>query len=928
MPFTGAPPSAAGVPGIRGGPSGLASVRPHQSTFPAPPTGPVAPTTPTVPTAPGAPAAPAPVSPGGAPETVAAARTNAGAAYLSGQRQAITNEINADPALRNLYNGMLRSESGETTNGMTATGEAFYNRLSYIRQNINPNWSVRDELTRSGFYGTWRSGQMQSHSGPSNPGEMTDNAFNNTAGGSNLIQGRTDQGSANDPNVTGPGRIRVPGTNEVYNFHQGRRRLPNGQWFYYSHAHTQEYAEQLQRQIEAAQNKALDFTPDSIASAVRGEVPAIASPTNAPPSQTRPAQNRPSGGRSQPQWPNPSNAVPGVVPPGTPTGRPYTNPGVSVPGTSPATQATGATRMTTVGNYRLGGDQRRATLLQAAAEASKSLPPGYRVEAYSGQRDKKTDGPHRFNAAIDFRIIGPDGKEIPNYQSPENYAIYERFAQNTHLALEKINPALAKEHRWGGYFSGPFGKYGAMDEMHQDFAGGASRMAAGNFETGINPTWKKIWGVQETAGTINTAREAAKRPTVDPSKPLEGKPIQGLTPGQQQQIPKQIGPDKVTSNEELIKEAEATNMSPAEFLRRQATIRQPGEYGEAGEPGYQVGGPVEEKKKTSRAGNPLSKDTEAAKNQKMVDRYKDPTQGKTIRSPTSTIFYTGPEVDGKPQESVTYTDPETGETYTDRTKPTTSPASGAADVEPGIATQYTLPGKGKETLGGYYLITPEKGPHAGESFIFRHTDIGPSAKPRGHTDFNAPAVKQIYGRPDAKAIKGNPYIRYIGPELPENVGTGRINDEDIPSVVKLNKDHEDFIKEKRAEREYPLEGSQIGKRLDPNANPLDNLDVINGSNARATWDKPYGSNVRDLSDTPDPSERARQQTKESGTPQYDQRSIKPKDPDKPKEGQDPGKPRQDIKDPEKADSSSDTSNATGGGDKSDATGGGQIESPA
>jgi hypothetical protein len=174
-------------------------------------------------------------------------------------------------------------------------------------------------------------------------------------------------------------------------------------------------------------------------------------------------------------------------------------------------------RLSTVGNYRLGGDQRRADLLKAGAAASRNLPPGWKVEAYSGQRDGPNQGPHAHSGAIDFRLI-PPGKTFEqmkgaDYQSPENFAVYEKFAQDTHLSLQKINPELAQQHRWGGYFSGPIGaggKYGAMDLMHQDFAGGNSRMAAGQWETGLHPGWQRAWGVGEhSSGIAERARNNA-----------------------------------------------------------------------------------------------------------------------------------------------------------------------------------------------------------------------------------------------------------------------------------------------------------------------------------------------------------------------------------------------------------------------------------
>jgi len=196
--------------------------------------------------------------------------------------------------------------------------------------------------------------------------------------------------------------------------------------------------------------------------------------------------------------------------------------------TSTAVVGGGDVRMSTVGNYRLGGDARRQALLDAAAQASKNLPPGWRVEAYSGQRDGSGQGPHAHSGAIDFRLIDPNGHMIENYQHPENFAVYERFAQDTHAVLQKTNPELAAQHRWGGYFSGglgPSGTYGAMDLMHQDFAGGNSRMAAGQWETGINEGWRRRWGVDEhSSGIVARAAERERLSHQIPDSPKYSKP--------------------------------------------------------------------------------------------------------------------------------------------------------------------------------------------------------------------------------------------------------------------------------------------------------------------------------------------------------------------------------------------------------------------
>jgi hypothetical protein len=158
--------------------------------------------------------------------------------------------------------------------------------------------------------------------------------------------------------------------------------------------------------------------------------------------------------------------------------------------------------------------------MMAATEASKNLPPGWRVEAFSGQRQGGAP-PHQTQAAVDFRLIDPQGRNVPDYQDPKSFATYEKFAQDSHIALQKINPDLAAQHRWGGYFSGTLGRtYGAMDLMHQDVGGGNARMAAGQWETGLHAGWRKSWGVTDSSKGIATRiaeraaadREAADRP--------------------------------------------------------------------------------------------------------------------------------------------------------------------------------------------------------------------------------------------------------------------------------------------------------------------------------------------------------------------------------------------------------------------------------
>ena len=210
--------------------------------------------------------------------------------------------------------------------------------------------------------------------------------------------------------------------------------------------------------------------------------------------------------------------------------------------------STGDPRLTTVGNYRLGGDPRRQALIDAATEASRNLPAGWRVEAYSGQRDGSGQGPHAYSGAVDFRLIDPQGHMVENYQHPENFAVYEKFAQDTHAILQRTNPALAAQHRWGGYFSGPIGPsgtYGAMDLMHQDFAGGDSRMAAGQWATGLYPGWRDRWGVGEHSPGISAREQERSRIYVPPAWKPPPWPEHGAPPiGDEQDLSEDKKPEQ------------------------------------------------------------------------------------------------------------------------------------------------------------------------------------------------------------------------------------------------------------------------------------------------------------------------------------------------------------------------------------------------
>ena len=140
-------------------------------------------------------------------------------------------------------------------------------------------------------------------------------------------------------------------------------------------------------------------------------------------------------------------------------------------------------------------------LLSAVRTASTSLPPGWRAEMTSGERK----GDPRFHGqgkALDVQLIDAQGNRLPNYQSAENFRPYEQFAQAVHAA----QPPDTAPIRWGGYFGGPKGTYGAADLMHFDV--GNVPMGGGSWEGGLTAAQRKLFPGAQSVGfgtTINAA---------------------------------------------------------------------------------------------------------------------------------------------------------------------------------------------------------------------------------------------------------------------------------------------------------------------------------------------------------------------------------------------------------------------------------------
>lgn len=147
-----------------------------------------------------------------------------------------------------------------------------------------------------------------------------------------------------------------------------------------------------------------------------------------------------------------------------------------------------------VGNYKPGVDARLTDILQQAA----SQFPGFKVDAISGFRP----GDPRFHGqrlATDVQLTDlASGRMLGNYQDASSFRQYERFAQTARQIQMQKYPELADQFRWGGYFGGGKGKYGALDTMHFDLAG--KGMAGGSWETGLTSAQASLWPGIESQG--------------------------------------------------------------------------------------------------------------------------------------------------------------------------------------------------------------------------------------------------------------------------------------------------------------------------------------------------------------------------------------------------------------------------------------------
>lgn len=166
--------------------------------------------------------------------------------------------------------------------------------------------------------------------------------------------------------------------------------------------------------------------------------------------------------------------------------------------------------------YRSGADPRLADILDTAAKRF----PGFDVTAISGYRP----GDPRFHGRgmatdVSLRDLAT-GRTLANYQDAATFRTYEQFAQVARRVQMEKYPELARAFRWGGYFSGGRGTYGAVDPMHFDLGGERVGMAGGSWEHGLTARQRALWpGIQSTGMAALVDRRPADVPARNDDRP-------------------------------------------------------------------------------------------------------------------------------------------------------------------------------------------------------------------------------------------------------------------------------------------------------------------------------------------------------------------------------------------------------------------------
>jgi D-alanyl-D-alanine carboxypeptidase len=118
-------------------------------------------------------------------------------------------------------------------------------------------------------------------------------------------------------------------------------------------------------------------------------------------------------------------------------------------------------------------DDRLVHLLE---EASRFLPPGWRLEVTSGHRAGATvagggRSQHASGLAIDVQLVDPQGRYVANKTALQSGGIWDEYKKLADLVFHcqrLLYPGLEGRLCWGGKFTLPSGEW---DVMHFDLGG-------------------------------------------------------------------------------------------------------------------------------------------------------------------------------------------------------------------------------------------------------------------------------------------------------------------------------------------------------------------------------------------------------------------------------------------------------------------------
>ena len=150
-----------------------------------------------------------------------------------------------------------------------------------------------------------------------------------------------------------------------------------------------------------------------------------------------------------------------------------------------------------------GVNQKFAKALQEFTKEYNASQGDYSIALRSGLRTGPKERFHGTGEAMDINLIDRrTGERLNDYQTrdPTVFKAYQDNANQFHSFLEKNYPDLAQMHRWGGYFSGGPGQYGASDIMHHDLAGRVG-MGGGSWQGGLSQASADAYGLPTGGGT-------------------------------------------------------------------------------------------------------------------------------------------------------------------------------------------------------------------------------------------------------------------------------------------------------------------------------------------------------------------------------------------------------------------------------------------